>query len=115
MKTDDTDQLLLSLGKLVAKLRKRKSLTQAQLAELIQVEPETISRLERGVAAPSIQRVVCLAEALGVSVSELLTASSPLSSDKVALLERELQNISKSDQDFVLDVALKLAGRFAKT
>jgi transcriptional regulator with XRE-family HTH domain len=114
MKIDDTDQLLLSLGKLVAKLRKRKNLTQAQLAELIQVEPETISRLERGVAAPSIPRVVSLAEALGVSVSELLTASSPLSSDKVALLERELRSLSKSDQDFVLDVALKLAGRFAK-
>ena len=114
MNIDDTDILLEALGKLVAKLRKKKSLTQAQLAEIIQVEPETISRLERGVAAPSIQRVVSLADALDVSVSELLTASSPLPSDKVALLEQELKRLSQTDQDFVLDVALKLAGRFAK-
>ena len=114
MNADTADHLLLSLGSHVSELRKQKNLTQAQLAELIQVEPETVSRLERGVAAPSIQRLVILAQALDVSVSRLLTASSPLPSDKVVLLERELKLMSPTDQDLVLDVALKLATRLSK-
>ena len=114
MKAHQTTQFLASLGSHICDVRRSKNLTQSQLAELVSVEPETISRLERGVAAPSIQRLLILAHALDVSVDELLTGASPLFSDKVRLLDQELKLINKLDQDLVLDMAIQLAARLSK-
>jgi len=49
------DKFEMAVGRRVAKLRKDKQLTQAQLAELLDVASETISRLERGISIPSLK------------------------------------------------------------
>jgi transcriptional regulator with XRE-family HTH domain len=60
------------LGKRVAGLRQLAGLTQAALAERVEVATETISRLERGSAVPSLGRLERIAEALGVPLADLL-------------------------------------------
>ena len=59
------------LGRRIAEQRRRRELTQAQLAELAGVATETISRLERGAAVPSIARLAGIAKVLGVELHEL--------------------------------------------
>ena len=54
-------------------LREGRRLTQAQLARTIGVTDKAISKWERGRGLPDISLVEPLAEALGVSVAELLT------------------------------------------
>jgi transcriptional regulator with XRE-family HTH domain len=54
-------------------LRKARQLTQEAIAEAAGVTHGTISRLERGLFAPSHSLLVRLAPALGVSVAELLS------------------------------------------
>lgn len=49
-------------------------LTQAQLAQLVGCSQKDISRWENGAHNPSAARVVSLAKALGVSVSQLINA-----------------------------------------
>lgn len=46
--------------------RKAKSLTQAELAERIGVSTEMVSKMERGIAAPSFSTIEKLADELGV-------------------------------------------------
>lgn len=46
--------------------RKAKALTQEALAEAVGVSAEMISKIERGVAAPSFQTIERLADVLGV-------------------------------------------------
>ena len=46
--------------------RKAKALTQAALAEAVGVSTEMISKVERGIAAPSFPLIEKLADALGV-------------------------------------------------
>lgn len=58
-------------GRRIRELRKRRGLSQAQLAEAAQVTPLTISNIERGVNPPSFQRIEHLAEALDVEIREL--------------------------------------------
>ena len=52
--------------------RKKRNLTQAQLAELAGVSDETISRIERAAFEPSISTLVQIADALEHDVSALV-------------------------------------------
>lgn len=59
-------------GKELEKLRKAKGLSQLELAEELGVSRQTVSRWERGKAAPSAESLATLGRAYGVSVDELL-------------------------------------------
>ncbi|MDG4650086.1 helix-turn-helix transcriptional regulator [Roseibacterium sp. SDUM158017] len=52
-------------------IRKAKSLSQADLAEMVGVKQATISRIEKGVNNPSLAVASKIADALNVSVVEL--------------------------------------------
>lgn len=53
-------------------IRKLRGLSQADLAEMVQVKQATISRIEGGQNAPSMDVVERCAKALGVNAAELL-------------------------------------------
>lgn len=59
-------------GSFLAQLRKEKNMTQAELANKLQVTDKAVSRWERGVGLPDISTLEPLAEALQISVLELL-------------------------------------------
>ena len=59
-------------GSFVARTRKDKNMTQAELAIKIKVTDKAVSRWERGLGFPDINTLEPLAEALGVSVLELM-------------------------------------------
>ena len=64
-------------GKRVQELRKINGLTQEELAAKIGVDKLHISRMERGVAACSIDLLLDLASTLRVSTDYLLTGKNP--------------------------------------
>lgn len=59
-------------GQFIAGIRKEKKMTQAELAGKIHVTDKAISRWERGLGFPDIQTLEPLAQALGISVLELM-------------------------------------------
>ena len=61
------------LGKRIAELRRRKKLTQEQLAEAVCCSVDFISLVERGVNAPSVAGLEKFAKALQVEAKELFT------------------------------------------
>ncbi len=60
------------MGKFIAKCRKEKNLTQAQLSEMINVGSKTISKWETGIGAPDIFLLEELGKALGVTPMDIL-------------------------------------------
>lgn len=60
------------LSKNLKILRKRKGLTQENVAESLNIVRQTISKWEKGVSVPDVDMLVKLAELLEVSVSELI-------------------------------------------
>ena len=54
------------IGARIAALRKERNLTQARLAESIDVTTETISRLERGVSMPSLKTLERISNVMDV-------------------------------------------------
>lgn len=65
----------ISIGKRIKELRKGKGLTQEKLAEMSGIEPSNISHIERGATKPSLPTLIAIANALGVTLDELVYAS----------------------------------------
>lgn len=92
------------LGTALWMAREACGLTQAQVAERIGAEPETISRFERGATAPSIVRLLELSEALGVTLASLLNSASPRSVDQWESVRQTLAGLPQADQKLATSV-----------
>lgn len=62
----------MNIGEVIRGKRQKKNLTQAELAELLKVTPQAVSRWEMGVSYPDIAMVPKISEVLRVSADELL-------------------------------------------
>lgn len=70
------------LGLFIAKLRKEKQITQAELAKRLNVTDKAVSRWERGLGFPDINTLEPLADSLGISLSELMKCEKNCEADK---------------------------------
>ncbi len=61
------------IGKFIAKCRKEKKLTQAQLAERLSITDRAVSKWETGKSMPDSSIMLELCEILGITVNELLS------------------------------------------
>ena len=100
----DSEPLAERLSRNVSVRRKSLRITQARLAEQLSVEPETISRLERGKHLPSIATLEKIAQILMVSIADLLAEDtvSAQPSDEALAVTAWLSALSESDRQFAL-------------
>jgi len=66
----------MNIGKKITDARKAKNYTQEQLAELMSVTRQSISRWESDQSYPEMEKIVLLSEVLGVSCDYLLIERS---------------------------------------
>lgn len=92
------------MGAFIAQVRKERGVTQLELAQKINVTDKAVSKWERGVGFPDIKIIEALAEALGVSVSELMNGERM----ENAVRDSESDNISNDD---ILTENKKYAGK----
>lgn len=94
------------LGKRIARQRKAVGLTQAQLAETVGVQPETISRVETGSKTASLDLLVEVAAALKLELHELFRIHDR-NDAKDEMIDRLLWfalRLSTAEVELVLDV-----------
>lgn len=60
------------LGAFIGEIRKEKGMTQKELAMKLNVTDKAVSKWERGLGLPDINTIEPLADALGVSIAELM-------------------------------------------
>ncbi len=89
-------------GRFISELRKEKGLTQAELAEKLNVTDKAVSKWETGRSAPDVSLLIPLSENLGVTVTEILkgekisTEVLPEASNEVIVKAiKEKKHISK--------------------
>jgi len=63
-----------SIGKKIAFYRKARGMTQEELAEVLGVSPQAVSKWENDIACPDIALIAPIAKYFGVSTDELLSA-----------------------------------------
>ena len=70
--------MLEFMSKSIVAQRKKRGLTQEELAEKLDVSPAAISKWERGISTPELSMVCKLADCFEISVDELLGRSNCL-------------------------------------
>lgn len=92
------------IGERIRQFRKSFGLTQAELAERSSVDDMTISRLETGVRAPSLDQPERLSAVFNVPVSHFLNESDDSTFVRGRELASLLAGLNKEQQNFVLDL-----------
>lgn len=92
------------VGKNIAKRRKALGVTQAQIAEELKVEVETISRMENGRISLSLDRVEQFAKLLKCTPIDLLRPPSSTDNDIVTIVADTVTSLAKDEQKFILEL-----------
>lgn len=84
-------------GKFIAESRKKKHMTQAELAKIIDVTDKAVSRWERGIGFPDINTLEPLANALDISILELMRSQkSDMGHKNKKMSENEMTEIMRN-------------------
>jgi transcriptional regulator with XRE-family HTH domain len=102
-------QLAKLVGAIIAGKRKAKGLTQAQLAEQMSIEKETISRVETGVISPTLSRLAQLAKILDCEMTDLLRISTPEVEDHAHSLAGRMGDLSDSERELIVGMLSRVA------
>lgn len=114
MHKDREIRLARMVGKAIADRRKEIPMTQDGLGEKLALGVEAISRMERGTIMPSIPRLVEVAEALNCPVQDLLLIGSDRARDKGIQLAGQLELLSPTDREMVLEIVDRLTERLTQ-
>ena len=110
----DQGYLAGSVGRAIAKQRIRSGLTQEEVAERLGIGNEAVSRNERGLVVPNIERLVAFASVFGCEVADLLTEASPRPDDQANRISRLLVQLNHEDRLMVVELVERLAERLKK-
>lgn len=87
----------IKIGRFIAERRKLQGLTQAQLAEKLNITDRAVSKWETGRSLPDATLMLALCEILGISVNELL------SGEKVTM-----ENNKEKNEQLLLEMAKEI-------
>ena len=87
------------LGSRIRQIRSRAGITQAQLAERVDISPEFMSRLERGQKAPRLNTAGKIADALGITMVELFEFDQVDNGEKDDLLSAIQSLLATAEPD----------------
>ena len=85
------------LGEFIFQKRKEKQITQKELAKCLNVTDKAVSRWERGLGFPDINTLEPLADALGITLTELMRCSNNTedTSDKGIIASIEIAKVQR--------------------
>lgn len=95
----------MTIGKRIAALRREKNLKQDDLAQMLEVSPQAVSKWENDQTCPDISLLPKLAKILGVSVDELLSGKQELQPVVTLVPEDQRKDIKDMTLRIVVDSA----------
>ena len=114
MSKTKSKQLAEFVGQAIARQRIRSKLSQEQVAEKLGIGSEAVSRIERGVVMPNIERLIELATVFGCETADLLTEGSTRQEDQARRLQGLLSVLDSDDRTLVLEFVESLVARLSR-
>ena len=93
----------MTIGKRIAALRREKGMKQDDLAQILEVSPQAVSKWENDQTCPDISLLPKLAKVLGVSVDELLSGKQ----ENQPLVTMVPEQQRKDMKDLMLRIAVE--------
>lgn len=105
-------------GKFITALRKENNITQMELAKRLHVTDKAVSRWERGLGFPDVNTLEPLADALGISLVELMQSkrndgNESISTEKAEGLLLDTIQLSKGSNRFAKIFGVMVLSAFA--
>lgn len=105
-----------TLGHNIAYLRKIKGITQENLAEMLQVSAQAVSKWENNISCPDILLLKPIANLFGVTVDQLLSAEEPKNLKNIQVANKILRiDFIDSQDNISLDIPLENLDELSKT
>ncbi len=98
------------MGQRIAQFRKTQDLTQQQLAKILDISQQTLAHYEVGRLRVAVAMLPLLANALSVSVEELIeeqATGTPAKRGPIPKLQKQIEQVSllpRTKQKFVMDM-----------
>ncbi len=94
---------MIDFAKRLKQLREERSMTQARLASLLDIDPRAYNRWERGSNMPQLDTLIKIADILKVSLDELVGRTESISepkirNNKLLHLYEKVDNLPDQDQ-----------------
>lgn len=86
-------------------------MNQDEVGQAIGIGKEAVSRIERGITMPTVQRLAELAELYRCGIDELLIASSTRKNDQAELISKTLDTLPDADRAMIVEVVQRIAER----
>lgn len=106
--------LVRAVGQTIALRRSAAGLSQEKVAEALGITREAVSRMETGVAVPTVVRLAELAEIFDCGIDELLTDASNRKIDQARRILELLNKLTDEKREMLMGVIRQLAGGLAE-
>ena len=90
-------------------------MTQEQLALVLDVDPVTVSRFERGVTLPSLPTLHRMARIFGIPLARLFEDAPQEKRNDAEVLDTLIGSLSKAEKDFIFDTVKRFCALKKKT
>lgn len=108
----DNTEIAKTIGRAIARHRKACDLTQEQVANKLNMGYEAVSRMERGIVIPSVERLIELAEIFNCQASEFLSEASIRPTDQAIYFSQMLSRLNDEDRRMSIEIIERLVKRF---
>jgi transcriptional regulator with XRE-family HTH domain len=105
--------LVRAIGQAIASRRATSGLSQEKVAEALGITREAVSRMETGVAVPTVVRLAELAEIFDCGIEELLTDASNRTIDQARRILELLEGLAAEKREMLMSVIKQLADGLA--
>ena len=85
----------MNIGNRITELRKEKNISQTELASLLGVSRQAVSKWEQGLSSPDTAKLIQLAEVLGTEVEYLATGTHPEPSSVVLNVVETVERVEE--------------------
>ncbi|MGN1420118.1 MAG: helix-turn-helix domain-containing protein [Eubacterium sp.] len=89
----------IKTGKFISEMRKKKSYTQRQLADILGISDRTVSKWETGKGMPDVSLMLPLCDALDISINELLSGEIISDNDYRERAEKNIMSLVKEKEE----------------
>ena len=96
----------MRFGEKLSLLRKRRGMTQLELAEELNVSRQAVSRWEQGISNPSTENMVRIGKLLDVSIDTLVNENAQLQTETAVLVveAEEKKAVERHDKRGILKI-----------
>lgn len=104
----------MELGKSISTIRKQHNMTAVKLAAIIGIKQPYLSQIETGKRTPSFSIIKNIAQALDVTVSELIGEVPQQLPGNIRELVDAVKDLNKEQVDSLISVVMELGVKYGK-